>query len=579
MSLEALLAKGRAAAARCAGLALTRATKEKHALTAAALAAGVALYHVTAGMTTDYDSAVYVHAARSILAGDGFVDFSTGAPTSLWPPFYSVLLAVGSFGVFDPQHVAGPLNVVLFALTVFFVAAYLLRRLRYRPLALFGTAAVALGWPLLFWAGHALSETTFVCLATASLIATDKHLRDGGRAALVAAAVCAALACLTRYMGVAVVAAACVLLALQRGVGPLSKLRRLGLFVAVSGAPLGLWCLRSMWMDGTLFGARSQGVRYSPGEVLDTILACYADWASGKLPYDYVPTGASPLAYVIGGAALVALFAATLAFLRSPAPVAKASTPESHRSGMRREKGKGTTRRRPSRRAKGGQSVAAGGGPDSRRAFAVFGAFACCYVLLLYVALLGSTSWSGFQARYSMPAYLPFVLVAAVAADILLSAAVQRQKKALTTALVAALALALGAWLATQVKVNHELRATRDLGYSGAWLTQREVVRAARRTQLAGTVFSNDIAAVYLNTRWAANYRSLHCHRDAETLHARLSAAAAAGDVHVLWLPDRGPRRVECARWLRALGGLKPVAQTPGGALLRFDAAAASAVL
>lgn len=534
-----------AAAVRCVGVLLTRAAKEKHALAAAALAAGVASYHVTAGMTPDYDSAVYVHAARSMLAGDGFVNFSTGAPLQLWPPFYSVLLAVGGFGVFDPQHVAGPLNVVLFALTVFCVAAYSLRRLHYRLLALFGTAAVALGWPLLFWTAHALSETTFILLATASLIATDKHLRDGGCAALVTAAVCASLACLTRYLGVAVVAAACVLLALQHGVAPLSKLRRLGVFVAVSGAPISLWGLRSMWIDGTLFGERSRGVYYSPSEVLDAIVACFADWVSGELPYDYMPTGASSLAYVINGVALAALFAATFTFLRSPASWSRQ-----------------------------GQPVAVGGGSDSRRAFTVFGTFACCYLLLLYVALLSGLSWSVIHARYSLPAYLPFVLVAAAAADILLYRSRSTPKKTLFSALAAALALALGAWLAIQVKVNHELRDTRSLGYS-AWLTQREVMRVARRARLTGTVFSNDIAGVYWNTRWDANYRLLPCNRDAETLRARLLAAAAAGDIHVLWISDRGTRRVECARWLRALGGFTPVAQTSGGALMQFDAAAA----
>lgn len=545
-------------------------------MAAGALAAGVALYHVTAGVTTDYDSAVYVHAAKSMLAGDGFVDFSNGTPTGLWPPLYPLLLAVGSGGVFDPQQVAGPLNVILFALTVFCVAAFLLRRLHYRPLAFGAIGAVALGWPLAFWAAHALSETAFSAFATASLIATDKHLRDGGRSALVSAAVFAALACLTRYMGVAVVAAVCVLLALQRGVAPLPKLRHLAFFVVVSIAPIGLWCLRSMSIDGTLLGPRTQAVHYSLREVLDTVLACYADWVTGELPYDYMPTGATPVAYVVGGAALAALFVATLVYLRSPAPVAKTAAPGSRHIGT---PGKGTARRRGSR---GGKPLPRpGGGPDSRRAFAVFGAFACWYILLLHVALLSATSWSGQQARYSMPVYLPFVLVIVIAADILLSRvspasrasrpAVRRQRAA-WAALAVALALALGAWLVTQVEVNLALRNGRGVGYSGAWFTQREVVRVARRMQLTGTVFSNDIAGVYLNlnTGWAANYRHLPC-GNADTQRARLLAAATAGDVHVLWLPDRGTRPVECARLLMRLGGWTPVVQTPGGALLRLD--------
>ena len=95
----------------------------------AALGAGLVLAReLTYGAWLSWHPLNYISVARNLLDGDGFVTFSGGAYT-MYPPFYPLLLAAAGLGVFDPRDVAGPLNAVIFGLTVFAVGNYLRHRL------------------------------------------------------------------------------------------------------------------------------------------------------------------------------------------------------------------------------------------------------------------------------------------------------------------------------------------------------------------------------------------------------------------------------------------------------------------
>ncbi len=118
----------------------------------------------------------------------------------LWPPLYPLLLAAVSLGVFDPLDVAGPLNAVIFGLTIFVVGRYLRQRLESRFLAVWACLAMALPVPLVELASWALSASLFILLATLALIQTDKFLTGGKISSLIWAAVFCALAWQARYI-------------------------------------------------------------------------------------------------------------------------------------------------------------------------------------------------------------------------------------------------------------------------------------------------------------------------------------------------------------------------------------------
>ena len=98
----------------------------------------VLLQNHTYGPGLHWDSVNYIGVARSLLAGEGFTQFG-GLTYNAWPPLYPILLAMPGllFGI-DPHAAAGPLNALLFGLTVFAAARWLLERITSRWLALWG---------------------------------------------------------------------------------------------------------------------------------------------------------------------------------------------------------------------------------------------------------------------------------------------------------------------------------------------------------------------------------------------------------------------------------------------------------
>ncbi len=252
---------------------------DRFTLTAAAVATLGAVLVRAHGVVLSPDSAHYIAFARSLLAGEGFLDY-TGSPDTAWPPLYPLLLAAASLGTFDPLAVAGPLNAVVFGLTVFVVGRYLRQRLESRFLAAWGCLATALAPPLTGWSSWALSDPLFILLAVLALIRTDRFLTDGRLRTLVWAAVFSALAWQTRYVGGAVPAVVGLLLLLHPGGSP-SMARRAGrvavhsLIVAV---PTALWFLRNYLVTGDLTKHGSP-VGYPVSMMLRDVLDILWSWA------------------------------------------------------------------------------------------------------------------------------------------------------------------------------------------------------------------------------------------------------------------------------------------------------------
>ena len=223
-----------------------------------ALAAVLVLLRVSEwGPAAGGDSLWYVSAAVNLLAGDGFAD-PAGNPYGGYPPLFPLALTfAGLFGP-HPLDAAGWINAAAFGLTAFATAAWVRSRTRSGFLAAWAGLACALSVPLAAHASAAMSEALFVLFAVLSLYALDRWL-DGQRTSLLlAAAACAALACATRYLGLALVAAALplVLTAGRRGLRvPRRRIEDAALFAAVALPPLGAWMLWSLLTQGTPTGA------------------------------------------------------------------------------------------------------------------------------------------------------------------------------------------------------------------------------------------------------------------------------------------------------------------------------------
>lgn len=219
------------------------------AATGAALLVGASMIPYGLGMTPD--SVHYLSAAENLSTG---LSYATSVvpwngpfprPIVAWPPLYPVVLAVVNAlaGV-----TAGPwaLNVLLMAASTWQVA---------RTAPLLGVLAFVVSPAVVSIHSYALSEPLFLLLAILSLKSQERLLEESGSKTLLIAAAMAALACLTRYLGIALVISGALTLIVSRR-------RLLGLtYAALSVTPLGLWLLRNYSMTGTLTGNRTASGR------------------------------------------------------------------------------------------------------------------------------------------------------------------------------------------------------------------------------------------------------------------------------------------------------------------------------
>ena len=473
---------------------------------AAALGAGlVSLRLASYGPGMLADGPGYILAARNFLADDRIVGYLV-----LKPPLYPAMLAGGGLFGLGPYAVAGPLNAVLFGLTVLVAGWWLRGHLQSRFLWLWGCFSIALALPLTEIASHALSESAFILFVTLALTQIDAHLRGGGRASLILAAAFSALACLTRYMGVSVILAVVPLLLAAR-VTPREKMKRIAVYTLIAAAPVGLWMLRNVLVAGSMTGERAQGF-YSFDFIVDESLRiAVRDWW---------------LVGLTAPALLALVMAACHAF--------------SHRSDWKRD-------------AAVASDVAWG-------PLRVFGGFALAYLTLLVYGLMSGKTWYGLEWRYLTPVYVPLLLTALLLMDGALRYARKRAPRGIVPRqrgvpaiggglLEAALMLALSLQVAWLVALHGRAiplwNAGEQQGVGGPRWRNSESMQYIREAALTGKILSNAYNVMRLYDPGPERQYALPCKPD--RLQSALWNARSTGEVHVLYFSERDGRR-GCSR-------------------------------
>ena len=509
----------------------------------AALGAALILARMWAyGVGLTIDSLLYIEMARNVLVGDGFVYYD-GTINTVWPPGYPLLLVAAGLGIIDPHDVAGPLNAVLFGLTIFAVGRYLLRRLEMGFLALWACVAIALALPLVDLARFAMSGMPFILFTTLALIQLDRALRDDGRAALAWAAVFCALAWQMRYIGVVVSALTGLTLLLQAGMPLSRRMRRTAFFAAVVGAPMALWLLRNYIARGRLVTGYRDADSLSLEEILRNGAQILASWGQ-------------PLPGWLFVLVLVALALSLFVYM------------------------------------------ARGSRPCVRRACLIFGGFGLAYAALLIAAIaLGYPVTGVFDPRFAAPLYIPLVVVAAFALDGLFGWARDRRAVAgnagsppitrtfawerafrLDRLLAIALGGGLCAWIAVQAVASaaHIARANSGelyLGYAEPRWTESDTMRYLRDNLSGATIFTNVPLQAHFHSGGNADYRALFWRaiRDTANPWRLIGLVSRNHGAYVAWLDDGNPPRRVGIVGMRAREGLEPVAEFADGAVFRLN--------
>lgn len=225
----------------------------------------VLVYSTPKGLGLVNDSVAYINGARGLVEGSGYGRIAgdgTLRPITHFPPGLSVVLALFGMVGLDAIPAARFANTLLFGGNI--VLAGLLARSLSRsetraPWAgILAAALVALSEALLRVHAYLLSEPLFLTLTLGSLLALARVLQAPAQSvtstrwaiAMVLAGDLAGLSYLTRYVGLATLAAGAVALLCTAGLWK-ERIQRLGLFWGSALAWVLVWTVRNSALTGS----------------------------------------------------------------------------------------------------------------------------------------------------------------------------------------------------------------------------------------------------------------------------------------------------------------------------------------
>ena len=502
------------------------------------------------GVGLSPDSVAYVSAARNLLAGKGFMLFISDSWIG-WPPLFPIVLAgLGLFGA-DPLAVAGPLNAMTFGAIVFVTTQWLRRQGRFPFLAAWTGFALAVSPPLVLVATHAWSEPLFILFTVLGLIRLDRYLATGRRGPWLEAVLYAALACLTRYLGLALVLAGAGVL-LGAPATPFRRAARALAFAGLALAPLGLWLWRNAWVVGSPTGHSFNMVPERSWIVnMAATFFALAEWAVGRL--DLQALWLAPLLQVQMqyGLALSGGFLGLLSLLLG-------LLIGSSRSGRLRWREPKTAE-----------------------------------LLVLFIGLYAALTIVGVTVqgverinhRYLAPLYVPLACLGIQALDKAFRlrprpraparGARRTAPDARTGALMIALGLGLGPQAALYVRA-FQAHWEHGRGLNAPRWIESETMDYLNRHRLQGAIWSNEVMSLHLRADLPGPYSGLRNALD-KTAQVLATDWSDADAKYVVWFFDQGSGRNRVygydAHDLRSLPHMKRVAELADGFIWQFDPA------
>ena len=212
--------------------------------------AAVLLRGATYGIGVTNDANLYISTARSLVEGQGLTTWAGlpySAPHSEAAPLYPIILAISSLLTGrDAIEVAGYVNALQVGLIAFTVAMWLRTFIKSKFLVIWAACACALNLSIAEISAHVSTETTFILCCVISLLALNKHMSTQKRSWLILAAVSAAAALLTRYIGITLVGSGLAVICLQKHTMRRTKLTNATIWTVIVSSPLSLWMVRNM---------------------------------------------------------------------------------------------------------------------------------------------------------------------------------------------------------------------------------------------------------------------------------------------------------------------------------------------
>ena len=525
--------------------------------------AGLGTAHIlvrtaTYGPSVHPDSVVFLSTALNFLAGEGWREF-TGGLTAEWPPFFPLLMVVGGWVGIEPLEVGRWVNATAFGLTILVAGCWLRLHLRARWLTLAASVVILTSLSLSELASAVMNEPLFVLFTLLALMQLAAFLQRGERTSLLWAAVCTALAVLTRYPGVVLIGAGVLMLLVRRAPPLVARLKDAVVFGAIPSIPLAVERIEVGWQSRyqVVFGAIPSIPLF---DSLSRVVDVFREWVMPQDAvdwFDYLLWRVTGLSTSDGFGSL--LWATTGLVVVAMVVVVVLS-------------GRGVGR--------GGQSPPFGLGPVLP--FAVFAAiylvFIVAIVLLVYPLEM--------SARYLLPVYGPLLLTAVFLLDRFLSIEVAGWVAAAKWGLASLVLLGAFAHIGFSAQKNLRLTAQAlEPGYPGdgalnvAYRQHAATLKYLRDHLSDSITYSNNHFLLWFADRTAA----IRTHRQLPFEISGWWTRKASGwrksgrdEVYIVWL--KGTYRTVYYDYndldIRLLPGVEVVAEASDGVVFRVRVAA-----
>jgi len=196
------------------------------------------------------DSTIYIEGAKSLLSGKGF--FQNGDPIIHFPPLYPIFLAI--VGLFENNLVDASrlLNAIIFGLSAGIIAlAINLATKRNFVASICAVCFFVSSAPLLEVHAWAWSEPLFIALSLACILLLSMYMIEPTTPLLVASALFLGFTLITRYIGIAFLPAALVIILIGgRDQDIKQRFKNVFLWFLLTFSPLGIWFVRNLLVAG-----------------------------------------------------------------------------------------------------------------------------------------------------------------------------------------------------------------------------------------------------------------------------------------------------------------------------------------
>ncbi|MFI5185251.1 MAG: hypothetical protein ACHQF0_00845 [Chitinophagales bacterium] len=230
------------------------------------------------GIGISPDSVVYATTAEHLRTNGKLIDYTQQAVVN-FPAFYPFFLsAIMWITSLKPLVFAPYLNAFLFA-AVIYITGHIMEQFTHRSKWYKVTllSCIALSPALLEDYSMLWSETIFILLLLLFMMTMHRYFQTHSLKTLITAAIIAALACITRYAGVTIIAMGGIVLLMDSKLFWRKKLIHLLLFSVISPSLLIINLTRNYVVSGTLTGSRERSLTSFIQNVNDTGKA-FCDW-------------------------------------------------------------------------------------------------------------------------------------------------------------------------------------------------------------------------------------------------------------------------------------------------------------